>query len=343
MLNFKQTNLICEIPKWLINKADASLMLWAGDCIHKGITDVERLPNYDVYLCNGFKDLNANLHIQDLQQKYNNKLFCICVIDVHDEQQLNNFVKLFKGIFKTINSDYHGNTPKLPMEVYREILQIGGRAYNTEGINSMFFPTMAFRDTLELFAPVLPEHLKLRRKWTKAVIQLAKDNGLCVGGTWSSPDLKIPYYDELRNEQHQFDESQARRYPGQKLYNLDYTADTIEEYWDTLPDHIFLVNPYRGLAWEEVEDEWIVAFKLRLILYLEGRIKRNMTDPEKADFNLFYSTLSELPDDKLSGLHKAIAAVSHSKAVDGLSPTIQFYDDVRQAGKKVYGPIFIKI
>jgi hypothetical protein len=340
MLNFKQNNLIREIPKWLSNKDDASLMLWAGDCVHGDLTDIERLPGFDVYVCYGFDRLDANLNINTARP------ICICVIDIHDEQQLNNFTELFKSKFKTINSDYHGNTPRLPMEAYRSLLKPGGSAYNTEGINSVFFPTVAFRDTLELFAPVLSEDLNLRRKWTKAVVELAKDNGLCVGATWTSPDLHIPYYQDLRKEQNMFDESQARRYPRQILYNLPYTADTIEEYWDTLPDYIFLVNPHRGLAWENLDDEWMVPFKLRLIPYLEARIKRAMTVAEQAEFNLYYSTLSHLPDDKLAGLHKAIAANSQStacRAVDGLSPAIRFYDDVRQFDKKVFGPVFTRL
>jgi hypothetical protein len=342
MLNFKQNNLICQIPAWLSDKADASLMLWAGDCVHGGVTDVERLPDYDVYLCYGFDGLEANLNVNRGPERP----ICICVIDIHDEQQLNRFTELFNGIFQTINSDYRGNTPRLPMQAYRDLLKPGGSAYNTEGINAVFFPTVAFRDTLELFAPVLPEDLKPRRKWTKSVIELAKDNGLSVGATWTSPDLQIPYYAEIRKEQNMFDESQARRYPGQALYNLPYTADTIEEYWDTLPDHIFLVSPHRGLAWENLDDEWMVPFKMRLIPYLEARVKRSMTVAEQAGFSLYYSTLTKLPDDQLSGLHKAIAAVSQSsacRAVDGLSPMIRFYNDARQADKTIFGPIFTRV
>ena len=106
------------------------------------------------------------------------------------------------------------------------------------------------------------------------------------------------------------------------------------------------MNPHRGLDWENLDDEWMVPFKLRLIPYLEARVKRSMTVAEQAEFNLYYSSLSELPDDKLSGLRKAIAANSHStacRAVDGLSPTIRFYDDVRQFDKKIFGPVLTKV
>lgn len=339
MLNFKQNNLIREIPKWLSDKTDVSLMLWAGDCVHGGVPDVQRLPGYDVYLCYGFDGLDANLHAN----RGSEKPFCICVIDIHDNNQLNCFIELFSRFFKTINSDYHGNTPRLPIETYRALLKPGGSAYNTEGINAVFFPTIAFSDSLELFAPILPENLKPRRKWTKAVIELARDNALSVEATWTSPDLKIPYYDDLRNEQKRFDESQVRRYPGQKIYNLHYTAETIEQYWDTLPEHVLLVNPDRGLSWEKVDPAWMLPLKPKLIAYLEDRVKRDMSDTEKADFNLYCETLSQVPDEKLAGLQKAIAAVSNSKTVvDGMRATIRFYDDERKVDKKIYGPVFTK-
>jgi hypothetical protein len=339
MLNFKQNNLIREIPKWLADKADASLMLWAGDCVHGGVTDVERLPNYDVYLCYGFDGLDANLNVN----RGSEKPFCICVIDIHDNNQLNCFIDLFQNKFQTINSDYHGNTPRLTMETYRSLLKPGGSAYNTEGINAVFFPTVAFRDTLELFAPILANDLKPRRKWTRALIELARDNNLSVEATWTSPDLNIAYYEDLRKEQKQFDEAQTRRYPDQKLYNLNYTAERIEEYWDTLPEHILLVNPDRGLSWEKVDSAWIQPFKPKLIAYLEARVKRSMSDTEKEDFNLYCNTLSQFPDDKLAGLQKAIAAVCNSKTViDGMRATIRFYDDVRQVDKKIYGPVFTR-
>lgn len=338
MLNFKQ-NHILEIPTWLLNK-DASLMLWAGDCVHNGITDVDRLPGYDVYLCYGFDGLDANVNtiVNNSQEKL------ICVIDIHDEQQLNSFVKLFKNKFQTINSDYLGNTPNLTMPVYRDLLKPGGTAYNTEGINAVFFPTVAFRDTLELFAPVLPEELKPRRKWTKEILELAKDNRLSVEATWTSPDLHMPYYDQIRKDQSQFDQAQLLRYPGQILYNLKYTADTIEQYWDTLPDHVLRVTPRRGLGWENLDDDWVLPFKARLVAYLEDRVKKSMTASEKEDFNQYYATLNESADEQLSGLHRAIAAVIHSKmALDDLKPTIRFYDDSRKDGKKVFGNVWSRI
>jgi hypothetical protein len=337
MLNFKDNNIL-EIPKWLANK-DASLMLWAGDCIHFGVTDVDRLPGYDVYLCYGFDglDVNVNAIVNNGQEKL------ICVIDIHNEQQLNKFVHLFKNKFQTINSDYLGNTPNLTMETYRDLLKRGGTAYNTEGINAVFFPTIAFRDTLELLAPVLPEELKPRRKWTKEILELARDNRLSVEATWTSPDLHISYYDEIRKDQIQFDQAQALRYPGQILYHLKYTADTIEEYWDTLPDHVFLVTPRRGLSWESLDDEWVQPFKARLIAYLENKVKKTMTEAEKEDFSQYYATLNQSPDEQLSGLHRAVAAVIHSKkAIDGLRPTIRFYDDSRKDGK-VFGNVWSHI
>lgn len=60
-----------------------------------------------------------------------------------------------------------------------------------------------------------------------------------------------------------------------------------------------------------------------------------MTAAEKEDFNQYYATLNESADEQLSGLHRAVAAVIHSKmALDDLKPTIRFYDDSRKDGKR---------
>ena len=43
-------------------EGDLRLILWAGDGIHEGITDIERLPHFDVYLCLGFTaGIDANV------------------------------------------------------------------------------------------------------------------------------------------------------------------------------------------------------------------------------------------------------------------------------------------
>ena len=342
MLNFKQNNLIREIPIWLTDKADASLMLWAGDCVHAGLTDVERLPDYDVYLCNGFKGLPENLNVN----RGPDKPICICVLDIHDEQQLANFIELFKGTFKTINSDYYGNTPRLPMQAYCDLLQVGGSAFNTEGINAVFFPSIAFRDTLELFAPVLPEDLKPRRRWTKALLNLARDNELTVEATWTSPDLRNSYYNGVRNEQEMFNDTQARRYPNQHLYNLAYTAENIEEYWDTLPEHIFLTNTTRAFIMEDYDATWISAFKPRLIKYLERKVEMSMNEDDMQHFLMFYGTRSLSNETQIFALQIALKAIALSReAVANLIPVIRYYKDARreEPDETVFGVIFSKV
>jgi len=343
MLNFKQDRIPQEIPPWLINKPDASLMLWAGDCVHDGVTDIERLPGYDVYLCCGFDGLAANINVSKARPT------CICIIDVHDQEQLNSFTELFQNKFQTINSDYHGNTPKLPMQAYCDLLKVGGNAYNTEGINSLFFPTIAFRDTIELFAPVLPDYLKPRRKWTKSMLDLARDNELTVEGTWTSPDLVIPYYEEIRKEQTYFDEYRAKRYPSQNFYFMTHTAENIEEYWDTLPECVFLANITRAFIMEGCDTEWADMFIPRLIKYLEKKVEMRMEE-DLQHFLAFYATRSLSNETQLFALQMALKAIALSKeALPSLKSSIQFYKDLRikdmegENPKMIFGVIFTKV
>jgi len=336
MLNFRATDTNwSNIPEWINKKDDLSLMLWAGDCVHDGLTDVERLPDYDIYLCYGFDGLDANLNVKRARS------ICICVIDIHDEQQLSQFTNLFKGAFKTINSDYNGNTPRLPIKVYADLLKPGGSAYNTEGINFVFFPSVALRDTLELFAPVLPAALKPRRKWTKEMIQLAKDNGLSILATWTSSDLLIPYYDNIRAEQKRFDENMANSYPNQDLYSLDYTEETIETYWDTLPEHIFLTNIARAFIWEDIDATWVEPFKSRLVKYLERKVEMVMNEEDMQHFLAFYAT-RQCTETQLFALQIALKAIDLSKSTV-LITAIRFYEDTRVKDKMVFGVIFSKI
>ena len=49
-------------PSWLDYKHGLKLMLWAGDGLHDGICDIERLSNYDVFLCAGYSgNLDVNI------------------------------------------------------------------------------------------------------------------------------------------------------------------------------------------------------------------------------------------------------------------------------------------
>jgi hypothetical protein len=100
-------------------------MLWAGDCVHNRIPDVERLPGYDIYLCYGFiPGLEDNIEALKRRQKSG----VICIIDVDDAAYYSLFERTFKGRFSLIDSDYNGNTPNLSPFNYAALLASGGKA-----------------------------------------------------------------------------------------------------------------------------------------------------------------------------------------------------------------------
>ena len=132
----------------VLDRSDLRVMLWAGDCVHNGIPDVQRLPGYDVYVCNGFKDLSVNLAVLPRGAH-------ICVIDIYNQEQFMRFVNDFTGKCLEINSDYHGSTPSLSIDTYSILLGRKGIAYNINGIKSGFNPADRFRRFLELFAPII--------------------------------------------------------------------------------------------------------------------------------------------------------------------------------------------
>lgn len=181
------------------------LMLWAGDGMHGGVTDVRRLPGYDVYLCAGWQEnLQANIDSLSHQQT-------LCVLDVHSMTQLTMFHHIYDGCFAHIDSDYHGNTPALPLTDYTLLLAPGGTARNIEGINGLLMPHENLYATLEVFAPVLPEPLKLKRRWCPQVMELSKRDDLHPTMVWSSPDLNQPYYLYVKEAQKHFEARQKLR------------------------------------------------------------------------------------------------------------------------------------
>ena len=86
VLNFKDSANIQfnEIPE-----TGLRLMLWAGDMAREGLTDIERLQGYDVYLCYGFTpSLYENaLHLEALDASGSRRHY-LCVLDVNDQEQM---------------------------------------------------------------------------------------------------------------------------------------------------------------------------------------------------------------------------------------------------------------
>jgi len=244
-MDFTESSIFPMIPAGSLR-----LMLWAGDCSRNGVTDIERLHAFDVYLCRGYYQDSLQENIDYNRRRANPAI--ICVIDVTNKNQMDRFLDLFRGRFSVINSDYHGNTPTLPLEYYKTLLAIDGKAFNLKGINSLIMPSEDFLNTLELFAPILNAEDRERRQWTEKLIQLGKDNDIPTSFAWSSPDFKHSYYDDVRVEQERFNEFRKTRNPI-ATYASTYSADTIEDYWVRLPLNILTVNYERAASSESVK------------------------------------------------------------------------------------------
>jgi len=205
-------------------KGGLRLMLWAGDGIHDGITDAERLPNYDVYLCGGYGENNVNQNMFAMKDEQT-----LCLLDIYNQDHLELFHRIYDGRFSLIDSDYIGNTPKLPLEDYSRLLSGGGIARNIEGISGLNIPYHSFHAMLEFFAPVLPKELLAHRRWSIGIMELSKRDDLPPEMVWTSSDLQHPYYKNTVEAQTWFETSQKKKNP---LW--PYHSETLEAHWSNL-------------------------------------------------------------------------------------------------------------
>lgn len=265
-------------------EGDLRIILWAGDGIHEGITDIERLPGFDVYICLGIAPgIDAN--VKYIYNRSNPGI--ICILDVFDKRQMARFVDIFRGRVSVIDTDYKGNTPTLPVEYYYELLSEGGKAYNMKGINGLRAPIEDAQNALELFAPVLSDEDSLRRKWTEEMIQLAKDNKLSPGESWSSPDLKDPYYDRIRSNQEELLRYNKDRNPvSSQIWR--YSEENLYEYWSKLPLHILTVNFEKADIMKNKTKEYLAFNIQRFKTFIYGEVMKHVKNTE--DLNEYFRT-----------------------------------------------------
>jgi len=301
------------------------MVLWAGDCVHDGITDVERLPNFDIYLCYGYPyTLQDNLDYLNNRIKYG----LICVIDVENKNQVNFFRELFKGRFSLIDSDYNGNTPTLELGLYNKLLEQGGKAYNIQGINGCYVQLADAQNLLEIFAPIITSKLSDLRRYTPQMIELAKDSNLQIDMAWTSPDLKHVSYDKIRAGQELFSGYRRALNPNHLRPTL-FKEDQLEEYWDQLSSILFDFKFQRAIRENGVE-EVIRPYIHRLTAYLKSKLWYHVDKHE--DFN------EKVGDD----LDKLLSFyVLSNRVFTGLEFRIGFYLDIRTE-KAVYGHYLFK-
>lgn len=320
----------------MIDRSDLRVMLWAGDCAHGGVPDVQRLPNYDIYVCNGYTDLQANLDVlPDGAQ--------ICLIDINNKEQFMRFVNDFTGKCREIDSDYFGSTPSLSLDTYSILLQQGGSARNIEGIRSGFNPMPRFRLFLELFAPILTPGLKAQREWTPHILKLAEWNSISPSFVYTDYELKNGTYRYFWDEQNAYRDERAALNP--KFDEASkYTDATLEEYWGLLANSV-LTNAIHGIFdkfMDSAEKELVESYYPRFQKFLWTRV-----------VNLAYNSYGNIKmhhvndyvfenSDVKSQIQKCQTVIGLLKTAENciasdMTPTIGYYHDSRRPSEEAFG------
>ena len=306
------------------------LMLWAGDGESEGLSDVERLRNYDIYLCLGFEGPRFDKNIDSLVESQK-----ICILNIHDKEQMARFQGVFAGSFALIDADYRGNTPALPLTAYAALLAPGGHAYNTEGINGLRMREEDLLNTLEIFAPILSPELKQRRQWSNIILEIAKGNEITPGEAWASPDLKDPTFRNIVETQSRFVQWQTER---NKAWPL--CAPSLEKQWASLEDRVLtwgilddssvleVIRPHLSIFSDYLEE------KIRALM-LQKRMDRHdyLTESEKIGGDLVVQV--RFKQKVLKWLLREVPA--------SLSAQIGYYRDARlPAGPVSFGLSYLK-
>jgi hypothetical protein len=295
-------------------------MLWAGDCVHDGVPDVTRLNNYKVYLCRGFpQGLDANIRALE-----DGKI--LCIIDIYNEEQMSAFRHMFQGRFRHINSDYHGNTPTLPLRDYMDLLEVNGSARNVIGINGMILPYEDFYRVLETFAPVLTRNFQDRRRWSKEIIELSERDGISPIMVSTDPELNHPYYAYAKNAQENFIIERKKRNPA-----WPDVKPTLEEHWNSLdltilymPSYIHIPSGQELML--EVEPH-LPTFSTYLSQRMQKLPQAHILSVESLEHKCANLTVMETVREKLRIIEILSRPIPH-----GFTGHVTYFADDRKAG-----------
>jgi hypothetical protein len=303
------------------------LMLWAGDCVHNSITDVERLPGYDIYLCLGFTEgIQENAEFLSKREKPG----YICCINTSSPEQMSEFIKDYMGRFSLIDSDYHGNTPRMLPEYYACLLSSDGRAYNIEGINGLIMYRADYMNALETFGPILDNNLNDQRRYIKPMLDLAKDNKLEVDMAWTSPDLKDHYYDTIRLGQNNFSNRVKSLNPKHDIARM-IDEEKLEEYWSQLSDELMAFNKARAEyeAGVSLEELFSASRWERFTKFLTQKVERLVQD---------ISEFKEYTEYDFTRVQRVLKLSIVARAFTGFTVNYGFYTDLRKEGHpRTYG------
>ena len=121
---------------------------------------------------------------------------------------------------------------------------------------------------LELFAPILPEDMLLKRRWCSEVLELSRRDNLHPSMVWTSPDLDHPYYSNIKVWQTQFDERMKQRSAAWPLYKA-----TLQDHWSSLETHALVSSPRLHMHDGDLLLEKVLPHMSRFDEFLEGRLE----------------------------------------------------------------------
>lgn len=309
------------------NEKNLRLMLWVGDGKHDDVTDVQRLPEYDVYLCAGWQQSFQD-NIDSLSDRQT-----LCVVDIHSEKQMALFHYMYDGCFAHIDSDYNGNTPSLPLTDYSSLLEPGGTAYNIEGINGMMMPEENLYGMLELFAPALPYEFQKKRKWCWPVLELSDRDDLDPAMVWTSPDLNHPSYAYVKHTQKTFENEQRRRNPAWPL-----CEDTLLAQWLKAGFKLLLTSLHQHLPSGQAALDAVLPHVSRFDEFLGNKIDEMLSI--KPRFTLvrpdYENKQKELGGDilRVVSLKQTVLRLLMTPVPDGMRAVIGSYVDERYLSRK---------
>jgi hypothetical protein len=135
------------LPEWL-TKDGLSLIMGAGDLDQEGILNVKKFSDFDVFFCNNWS-YNGTIerNIAYLAEHYFHQKV-ICIIDVHNEQEMLSFTELFKHRFRRVDG-YGQHTPHMSIADLERVLCLGAKATNIYEMSEMCMELDEFKKYLK--------------------------------------------------------------------------------------------------------------------------------------------------------------------------------------------------
>ena len=204
----------------------------------------------------------------------------------------------------------------------------------------MHMPFNVYLNKIELLAPVLSPELLQRRLWSKGILNLALRDELTPAEVWTSSDLQISYYDEVRRCQEGFQQVQKGRFA-----NWPLREATLEEHWEkvslnTLTDYLWRsYSTVEEMEVNELLEKHLPAFDEFLSKKIEAlRSQKPAIDLVQADYEKFCA--EEGVKNRIYNKQKIIKWFMYDLPVE-LVGSLGYYKDVRRR-ETVFGLTIVK-